>query len=43
MNATQMSCVVTASDGHLVVDNRDMLRVVMEVTLDMALGPNKVL
>lgn len=41
MNAMQISCVVIASDGHLVVDNRVILRVVVEVTLDMALGPNK--
>ena len=39
MNATQMSCVVIASDGHLVMDNRVILMVVVEVTLDMALGP----
>lgn len=42
MNVTQMSGVVIASDGHFVVDNRVFLRVVVEVTLDVALGPNKV-
>lgn len=42
MNVTQMSRVVIASDGRLVVDNRVILRVVVEVTLDVALGPSKV-
>lgn len=39
MNATQVSCIVIAPDGHLVVGNRVILRVVVEVTLDMSLGP----